>query len=389
MRFILALFLLSLAALAQSNFATISGRIEDPSHQPLDRAQVTITAKDTGAVRTLTSNSDGLFEAVNLMPGGYSVEAGAPGFLTLSRNVTLEVNQRMGVDFTMELGQRRESVAVTATTETLKTQDASLGEVVEPRSIQDLPLNGRMLLDLALTVPGAHQGHGAQTGTMNPLYWRPGQASAITIGGNRPNANYFLLDGAVNTDPTFNTQNFSPSPDAVQEFQVQTGSYRAEMGGAGGGQVNIITKAGGSQFHGTMYEYLRNSALDARTWNEMPGTTFLIQHNFGASLGGPVYGKKTFFFTNYEGYRQTQAQTSIGTVPTAAEDGGDFSQSGTNIFDPSSSVANPAYNPSLPVSTSNPQSIRSPFPGNVIPGEPALSGGFQDVAAIHAASQYG
>ena len=98
---------------------------------------------------------------------------------------------------------------------------------------------------------------------------------------------------------------------------MQTGSYSAEMGGAGGGQINIITKAGTSQFHGTAYEYLRNSAMDARTWNEMPGTTHLVQNNFGASLGGPVYGKKTFFFTNYEGFRQTMAQTSIDTVPTA------------------------------------------------------------------------
>ena len=367
MRSALALYFLSVVSFAQSNFATISGRIEDASHRPIDRAQVTITAKDNGAIRTLTSNSDGLFEAVSLMPGDYSIEIGSPGFTTISRSATLEVNQRMGIDFTMEPGQRRESVAVAATPETLKTQDTSLGEVVERRSIQELPLNGRMLLDLVLTVPDAHQGHGAQTGTMNPLYWRPGQASSITIGGNRPNANYFLLDGTINTDPTFNTQNFSPSPDAVQEFQVQTGSYRAEMGGAGGGQVNIITKAGTSQFHGTMYEYLRNSALDARTWNEMPGTTFLVQHNFGASLGGPVYGKKTFFFANYEGYRQTQAQTSIDTVPTAAESGGNFSNSGTNIFDPSNSAANPNYSPALPVSTANPQVIRAPFPGNVIP----------------------
>src|ERR1017187_5458055 len=377
LRSIPALVLLSVAALAQSNFATLSGRIEDSSHRPLDGGRVTITAKDTGAARTLNSNSEGLFEAVDLMPGDYSIEVSAPGFAVLSRKVTLEVNQRMGIDFTMQLGERHETIAVPATAESLKTQDASLGEVVEPRSIQDLPLNGRMLLDLALTVPGAHHGHGAQTGTMNPLYWRPGQASAITIGGNRPNANYFLLDGAINTDPTFNTQNFSPSPDAVQEFQVQTGSYRAEMGGAGGGQVNIITKAGTSQFHGTLFEYLRNSALDARTWNEMPGTTFLVQHNFGASLGGPVYGKKTFFFANYEGYRRTQAQTSIDTVPTAAEDGGDFSQSGTKIFDPSNSVPNPAYNPALPAGPSNPQVMRSAFPGNVIPASRLYAAAFK------------
>jgi outer membrane receptor protein involved in Fe transport len=366
-RFIAGFLLISIAAPAQSNFATISGRIEDSSHTPIDGAQITITSKETGAIRTLSSNAEGLFEAANLLPGAYAIEVHAAGFATLSRSVTLEVNQRMGLDLTMELGAHRESVAVTAAAETLKTQDASLGEVVEPKAIENLPLNGRLLLDLVLTVSGAHQGHGAQTGTTNPLYWRPGQPSAITIGGNRPNANYFLLDGVTNTDPTFNTQNFSPSPDAVREFQVQTGSYRAEMGGAGGGQINIITKGGTSQFHGTAYEYLRNSALDARTWNEMPGTTHLVQNNFGASLGGPVYGKQTFFFTNYEGYRQTQAHTSIGTVPTALEDSGDFSQSGVDIFDPASARPNPNYNPSLPVSTSNPQVIRSPFPGNVIP----------------------
>jgi hypothetical protein len=137
--------------------------------------------------------------------------------------------------------------------------------------------------------------------------------------------------------------------------------------GAGGGQINIITKAGTSHFHGTAYEYLRNGALDARTWNEMPGTTHLVQNNFGGSLGGPVYGKKTFFFTNYEGFRQTMAMTSISTVPTAIEAGGDFSQSGVKIFDPANGHANPNFNPALPVSTSNPQVIRDPFPGNVIP----------------------
>src|SRR5260370_11087507 len=179
----------------------------------------------------------------------------------------------------------------------LKTSDASLGDVVETKSVQELPLNGRMLLDLAVTVPGSHVSHGAQAGDMNPLYWRPGQPSAISIGGNRPNANYFLVDGVTNTDPTFNTQNISLSPDAVQEFQVQTGSYTADMGGAGGGQININTKAGTSQFHGTLYEFLRNNALDARTFNEMTGDNHLVHNQYGASLGGPLPGKKTFFFT--------------------------------------------------------------------------------------------
>jgi hypothetical protein len=146
-----------------------------------------------------------------------------------------------------------------------------------------------MLIDLVLTVPGAHVSHGAATGDMSTLYWRPGQRSAVSIGGNRPNANYFLLDGATNTDPTFSTQNFSASPDAVQEFQVETGSYSADMGGAGGGQINVVTRSGSSHFHGTAYEFLRNGALDAHSFNQMGGSNFLVQNNFGAALGGPIW----------------------------------------------------------------------------------------------------
>src|SRR6202034_2468769 len=157
---------------------------------------------------------------------------------------------------------------------------SSVGAVVDQRSVQDLPLNGRMLIDLVLTVPGAHISHGAATGDMSSLYWRPGERSAVSISGARPNANYFLLDGATNTDPTFSTQNLSASPDAVQAFQVETGSYSADMGGAGGGQINIVTRSGSSHFHGTAYEFLRNGALDALSFEEMNGTNFLVQNNF-------------------------------------------------------------------------------------------------------------
>src|SRR6185503_14478014 len=258
---------LTYAVYCQVNFGTISGTVEDPSHSPVGSAKVTVQAKDTSAARTYATNPEGFFEAVNLAPGSYTVQVEASGFSALTREVTIEVGQRMGLDLMLSVGERRETISVTAGSETLKTQDATIGEVVEQRSVRDLPLNGRMLLDLALTVPGAHMGHGAQTGTTNPLYWRPGQASAISIGGNRPNANYFLLDGVTNTDPTFNAQNLSLSPDAVLEFKVQTGSYSAEMGGAGGGQINIVTRTGTSQFHGTAYEFLRNNAMDARNFN--------------------------------------------------------------------------------------------------------------------------
>jgi hypothetical protein len=208
------------------------------------------------------TNSEGLFEVPSLVPGEYSLLVSISGFADQTRDIVLEVGQHMGLDFVLRLGESHETVTVAASAENLKTQDASIGEVVEPKSIQDLPLNGRMLIDLALTVPDAHIGMGAQTGETSPLYWRPGQRSAITIGGNRPDANYYLLDGVTNIDPTFNTMNLSLSPDAVQEVQVQTGSYSAELGG--GGQVNIVTRQGGGvQRRHLPVRLLRGAVLEA------------------------------------------------------------------------------------------------------------------------------
>ncbi len=364
---ILAFLALCLPLVGQMNFAVLHGTILDPQNQPVSNAQVTVIAADTGARRAVTSDATGWFEVVGLSPGEYRVEAVAPGFKESVTSVKLEVAQQMLLNVMLSIGEKVESVSVSARAELLKTTDASLGEVVEDKSIQELPLNGRMLLDLAMTVPGSHLSHGAQAGDMNPLYWRPGQPSAISIGGNRPNANFFLVDGVTNTDPTFNTQNISLSPDAVQEFKVQTGSYAAEMGGAGGGQINIVTRSGTSQFHGTMYEFLRNNKMDALTFNQMTGDNHLVRNNFGGSFGGPLPGKKTFFFLNYEALRLSQADTMLDTVPTGLEASGNFSQSGIAIYDPNTTHANPSFDPSKPVSPSNPKSIRDQFPNNQIP----------------------
>src|SRR4051812_17686541 len=241
------------AALAQSNYATLHGTVLDPGKQAIAGATVTVMSQTTGATRSVKSNEVGTFEVAGLLPGDYALDVEAQGFSRATRQFRLEVGQHMSMEVALQIGAVKEAVDVTAATELLKTAESSIGEVIEPKSIKELPLNGRMLVDLILTVPGAHISHGAQAGDMNPLYWRPGQRSAVSIGGNRPNANYFLLDGATNTDPTFNTLNLSPSPDAVQEFRVETGSYSAQMGGAGGGQVNIITRSGGEKFHGTAY----------------------------------------------------------------------------------------------------------------------------------------
>ncbi len=185
---------------AQSNFATLGGRVQDPAQTSIFGARVTVTAKSTAVVRQTTTNHEGLFEVPNLVPGEYSLQVSATGFADQKRDIVLEVGQHMGLDLSLQLGEKYETVSVVGSAEMLKTQDVSLGDVIEPKSIQELPLNGRMLIDLALTVPDAHVGMGAQSGDASPLYWRPGQRSAIAIGGNRPNANYYLLDGATNTD---------------------------------------------------------------------------------------------------------------------------------------------------------------------------------------------
>src|SRR5437660_2475501 len=359
---------LSALAVGQSNYAVVSGTVRDSQSLPVVRATVNFKALSTGATRSVTTNDAGIFYAPALLPDDYEVTTAASGFAPVVQRVHVEVGQELALDVALKIGAVREGVEVSSTPEILHTTDAAVGEVVEPKSIQELPLNGRMLIDLVLTVPGAHVGFGAQTGQTNPLYWRPGQRSAVVIGGARPNANFFLLDGATNTDPTFNTQNLSPSPDAVMEFQVVTSSFTADMGGAGGGQINIVTRSGTSQFHGTAYEFLRNGAMDASPFASM-GNNHLVQNNFGASFGGPLAGKerKTFFFLNYEGFRLSQADAQILTVPTMAELTGDFSMSKIKLYDPTTAVANPNYNPALPVGPSNFPYTRSQFPDNQIP----------------------
>src|SRR5579859_2993999 len=365
--FSLFLVIAAPGAFGQSNYAVVSGTVTDPQQGPVAGAAVALTSNETHAERRVTTNAQGIFQITGILPGEYNLSVTGSGFAQLMHALRLEVGQQLDLNFSLKLASTSDVITVDSTAaEVLHATDASVGEVVEPESIRELPLNGRMLIDLVLTVPGAHVGFGAQTGMTNPLYWRPGQRSAVVLGGARPNANFFLLDGATNTDPTFSTQNLSPSPDAVQEFQVETSSYTADMGGAGGGQINIVTHSGSNQYHGTVYEFLRNGAFDASTFDSM-GNNHLAQNNYGASFGGPLIGKKTFLFANFEGLRLAQADAQILTVPTSAEIMGDFSMSSVKIYDPTTAQPNPNYNPSLPTGPSNFPYTRSQFQGNMIP----------------------
>ncbi len=282
----LALF--ASVGVAQSNYATLRGAVTDPHHLAVAGAHVRITSGVTGVVRDVVTDSAGLYVAGGLQPGAYDVEIEATGFAEAKQSLQLEVGQRATLDVALVIGTVTKSLTVSSSGELLRTADATVGAVVDRRSVQELPLNGRQLIDLVATVPGAHVSMGAQEGNVNPLYWRPGQFSAVSIAGARPNANYFLLDGATNTDPTFNTQNLNPNPDMVQEFRVEVGSYSADMGGAGGGQINIATRSGTSSFHGTVYEFLRNGAMDAFSFGSMGMTKHLVQNNFGGAMRRPA-----------------------------------------------------------------------------------------------------
>ena len=354
-------------ARAQANGARIDGIITDPQSLPLPGVKVVLSNTLTGLQRNAETSPSGAYVFPSLNPGQYEVAVRAKGFAAEVRDLTLEVDQALRLDLTLKIGQVTERVEVADSVQMLRTTDASLGEVIEPTLTQELPLNGGHLLDLAQLAPTVHSGSGAQTGNTNPLYWRPQQNSALSVGGNRPNANYFILDGSTDTDPTFNTLAFSPSPDSVREFKVQTGSYSAEFGGAGGAQINIVTKAGTNHLHGDVYEFIRNSALDARTFTDPSQIPHLSQNQFGGSLGGPVRGKNTFFFANYEGFRLGNGISQIETVPTALERTGDFSQSGLTIYDPTTAHPNPNFNPAKPVSPSNPAILRNPFLNDMIP----------------------
>jgi hypothetical protein len=354
------------AASAQTNLASVTGAITDPHGAAIPNAKLTLRASGVELVRSTISNGAGLYQFPDLQPGDYELQVEAAGFGPQARKFTLQVSQSLRVDMAMQLGRVEQHVEVVGTVQDLQTTNATLGQVIQPEMTAKLPLNGRHLLDLTLTVPNAHRGFGAQNGTTNPLYFRPGQDSALVLAGNRPNANYYLLDGSTDTDPTFSTLTFSPSPDAVEEFKVDLAGYSAEYGGAGGGQINIITKSGTNDWLGTIYEFIRNGSLDARAFNESQVPP-LIQNQFGASLGGPIQKGKTFFFASYEGFRMSTLVTNIETVPTALERVGIFSQSGQTIYNPASAYANPNYNPSLPTGPANPKVLRNPFPGDAIP----------------------
>lgn len=310
------------AAAAFAQNAQMTGTITDSTGAAIPSAQVTATNTETGVSRSSVTNEAGNYLITTLFPGPYRVTASAPGFKQMRReSLTLAVEQVARIDFRMEVGETRESITVESAAVILDAATSTIGTVVENRKITELPLNGRNPLDLVGLSTGIRiqGGFGGKNGSLNNF----------SSNGGLANANTVQVEGLALDLAQMNAPSFVPPVDATQEFRVQTNTFSAEFGRTAGAVVNISIKSGTNELHGSVYEFLRNKNLNANNFFQNRagnGRPILIQNQFGGSVGGPIRKDKTFFFGNWEEYRNRNGAPSITTVPTAAERTGDFSQ---------------------------------------------------------------
>jgi hypothetical protein len=314
-------------ASAQVAGGTLSGTITDPSEKLVPQAQVAITNVATGITTTVITNSDGFYIAPNLLPGEYQVTVSAKGFSTeTKKGILLTVGLQQVFNLALQVGSAGRTV-VEVTTEAPAVQLASsdISAVVNATTVRELPLNGRSWTDLAALQPGVDTIHAQPDFSSGPDRGNRGFGQQLTISGARPQQNNYRLDGVSLNDYA----NGAPGSvlggnlgvDAIQEFSVLTSNYSAEYGKTSGGVINAITRSGTNAFHGSVYEFLRNSAVDAKNFFEqdpaLPKATFK-RNQFGGSIGGPLIKNRTFFFADYEGIRQTKGIPNVLHVPSSA-----------------------------------------------------------------------
>lgn len=299
---------------AQGIRATVTGRVTDSSGAVVPNAKVTVTNSGTNEARSVVTNDEGEYTIPQLPPGDYALTAEQAGFKKLVQRFTLETGQGARVDLTLQAGAVTEQVEVTAVTPVIAAEDASIGNVVDQKKIVELPLNGRNYLQLALLQPNVFAP--AQNSTL-------GFRGGFNVAGNSEIANNYILDGIDNNDETTNQPSHTPILDGVREFKVLTGTYSAEYGRQSGGQVIVTTKSGTNNFHGSAWEFHRNSVFDARNFFQTKKPDFK-RNQFGGVIGGPLIKNRTFFFGGYEGQRRGQQEAGLTLVPTAAMRTGDF-----------------------------------------------------------------
>jgi hypothetical protein len=356
----MVLILLCLAAavaMAQVASSTLSGVVRDRDSGVVEGARITARHEATGFSRVLSTSNAGEYRFDNLLPGAYTVTVEKQGFKTLAAaGVDLIVNQKGRLDFELQAGAAADTVTVTATVPLVQADDASAGYRVGYASAVRLPLLGRNPLSLVTLGPGAIPRHlgGFTHDVVNDVQPSRGAVALNPpVHGARSTMNAFILDGASNTDRHAFSMAVHPPLEAMQEFRIQSSGAAVEFPQAGGGVVDLVTKSGDRDFHGSVFEYFRNEATDARNFFDDPALPRPIfrRNQFGGSIGGPLPFRRTVFFATYEGVRGKAAKSSLNLVPDATLRGGDFSGRDT-IFDPL---------------TTGPSGARVPFAGNVIP----------------------
>lgn len=340
------LLAIPLVATGQVTTATIVGTITDPGGANVSNAEVTARNQETGLSRTVTSNDVGGYRIEFLPVGKYTVEVSYTGFKrALLSDIVLQVNDTVRVDVPLTVGQLNETVTVIDTTSnSVNTSTPEIGRTIQSAEITALPLVERNVYTLLDLTPGVQSNNNgvatASTGTSTFILGYPEQRTLINGGtdGGTGSVNYYL-DGGVNMTNLRNTGNILPNPDAIQEFRVQTNSYNAEYGRYASGIVNVLTKSGTNQWHGSMFEYLRNTVFNANDWGSTLAKAPFHRNQFGATIGGPIKHDKAFFFFSYSGLRQaTSTFLSGARVPTALERTGNFTASATKPTDPATNA---------------------------------------------------
>jgi hypothetical protein len=339
-----AILLSTSSIYAQTATGTIQGVVMDPSQAHVVGARVTVTERSTNFSRAQASDSTGAYAFRALPIGNYTIQVQAPGFAKeVISSVVLEVAQTMSVDITLKPASASQTVVVGEAPPLLQITDSSLSSVINHSRVETLPLNGRNVLQLVSYAAGVTLS-GKGTATERQANYGMG----FTVGGQRDDTNVVLVDGVEISGMELNNYALAiPSLDDIQEFNVQTSNYPAEFGGNSGAFINIATKRGSNQLHGSLFEYLRNTGFDARNYFATKPSP-LHRNQFGAAIGGPVVlprlyngTGKTFWFFSYEGLRQNTSVISTALVPTNLERTGDFSQTGTTIVDPYTKVPFP------------------------------------------------
>ncbi len=321
--FLLVLPLLACVAVtAQTYRASLRGTIYDTNQAVIPGATISLTSLETGETRTTTSDEDGEYAIASVPAGTYQIEVAKANFSKHSHTVELLVNETKRQNVTLGVGVAPPQLVESTFQDALKKDTASLGTVIENNQITGLPLDGRNFFELSLLVPGAVPPAQGSAGSVRGDF-------AFSVNGAREDANNFLLDGVYNIDPKLNTFGVRPSVDAIREFEMLTSTYDASFGRNPGAQVNVVLKSGSNDFHGSLFEFHRNAAFDARNFfapASEPKPKYL-RNQFGGSLGGPIKHDRTFFFADYEGTRSREGITRVTNVPTALERAGNFSQS--------------------------------------------------------------